>query len=391
MYVARHLAPVVERALGEFPAVLVTGPRQSGKTTLLKHLLGERARVVNLDDPVQRELAVEDPAALLDVDDRPLLIDEVQYLPELLHHVKLRIDADRDRTGRFALTGSQQLELMRGVTESLAGRVAVLDLLPFSESELPQRRSLEEVVYVGGFPEPALHPGRRDLWVRSYLRTYVQRDVRDLRAVSDLRAFEQFISLCAARHGQELNLSSLAGEVGVTHPTAKAWIGVLEASYVLTVVPAFHRNFGKRVVKRPKLYFADPALVCELTRVSDGRSALAGPLGGPLLEGWVVNEAVRQFTNRGRRPDVFHWRSRSRVEVDVVVGVGPKVLPIEVKSTASPRSGHAEALRRFAEFAGDEALPGVLVCRVSEPTPLPGGVTALPWAEFPDWLGGRLQ
>lgn len=391
MYVPRHIEGALRDALSRFAAVLVTGPRQSGKSTLLRHHHGDSARYVTFDDPLVRDLAHDDPRGFLDgLGDGPVVLDEIQYVPELLPHLKMRIDADRERLGRWSLTGSQQFEIMRGVSESLAGRVALLDLWPLSETELPTPRSLKDALFVGTYPEPALHPERRDLWIRSYLRTYVERDVRQLHAINDLRAFEQFVALCAARHGQELNLTSLGRDVGISHPTARSWVGLLEAAYLAHVVPPWHRNYGKRVVKSPKLYLADTALVCELTRLPDGASAVAGPLGGPLFEGWVVGEIVRAFTNAGRRPAVSHWRSHDGLEVDAIVQIGTKVVPIEAKLTATPRGGHASTLSRFCELAGDDADTGILVCRVSEPTQLPGGHVALPWEAFPAWVAERV-
>jgi uncharacterized protein len=395
MYIPRLLRDSLEEALRQFPAVLVTGPRQSGKTTFLKQEVGERFEFVTFDDPLERDFARRDPRGFLGrFQGRAAILDEIQYVPEILGYLKMQIDAKRDRPGRWLLTGSQQFELMRNVTESLAGRVAILELLPFSGRELSQIPPLDlaKRLWIGGYPELAVQPDKRDLWVRSYLRTYVERDVRQLRNIGDLRIFEAFLAVCAARHGQTLNMAALSRQLGVSAPTIKDWISVLEASYVLTLLPPWHANYGKRVIRSPKVYFADPALACTLTRQSTADSALAGPLGGPLLEGWIVNEAVKGFTNRGRRPEVYHWRSHDGLEVDLLIALGPQLLPVEIKATATPRAGHLKPMDRFRALLGDDAIgAGLLVCQVEQPTPMPGGNLALPWAQFGDWLDGQFD
>lgn len=390
MYRSRKLGPALRSALASFPAVLLTGPRQSGKTTLLKHELPD-ARYVTFDDPLERDLATTDPAAFLHrFTDHPAVLDEIQYVPSLLPHLKMRIDAEPDRLGRWVLTGSQQFGLMRDVSESLAGRVALLELPPFSAAELP-RDSFEQAIWNGGYPIPALHPDRRELWLRSYVATYVERDVRQIRNVTDLRAFSQFVALAAARHGQVLNAADFARDLGLTLPTIKAWTSVLEASYVAHLLPPWHRNYGKRVSKTPKLYFFDSALVTYLTRQPDAAAALAGPMGGALLEGWVVSEAAKAFMAAGRKPDLWFWRSHDGLEVDLLILIGGKLQPIEIKLTATPSPGHADPLDRFCALAGADAIrPGLLVCRTDQERPLPGGHRAIPWSTFPSWLAERL-
>jgi predicted AAA+ superfamily ATPase len=308
--------------------------------------------------------------------------------------LKLAIDADRGRGGRFLLTGSQSFSLMAGVSESLAGRAAVLELLPLSWTELGPHaagRTLAEVLWQGAYPEPALHPRRRDLWVRSYVATYLERDVRQLANITNMRAFSQLVSLLAARHGGELNRAELARDCGVSQPTANAWIGVMEASYVLTLLPPYFENLGKRVVRSPKVYLLDSALVCDLTRQPAPEAALAGALGGALLEGWVVNEARKAFTHSGRRPAIFFWRSHDGLEVDLLVEAGGRVHLIEVKATATPTAQHGAPIRRLALHLGDRAGHRIVVCRVDSETRLPGGVLAIPWSAFPGlcraWVG----
>ncbi len=391
MYHQRQLASVLRQALAGFPAILITGPRQSGKTTFLRHETGKQADYVSFDDPLERDFAVVDPEGFLRrFKDRPVILDEIQYAPTLLSHLKMRIDNEPEQCGRWLLTGSQQFGLMRDVSESLAGRVAILELPPFSQTEFA-RPELEEVLWNGGYPIPAMHPNRRDLWVRSYISTYVERDVRQIRNIPDLRLFNQFLSLAAARHSQEFHPADLSRELGLTQPSVKSWGGVLEASYIAHFLPPWYRNYGKRVVKTPKIYFYDPALVSLLTRQPDAASALAGPMGGPLLEGWVITEAVKAFLSLGKRPDLYFWRSHDGLEVDLLIVIDGKLQPVEIKLSATPGSGHIEPIKRFISVAGDDATPqGIVVCRTEAERALPHGHIAMPWQSFPHWLRRRL-
>lgn len=386
MYVQRRLASTLRKALAGFPAILVTGPRQSGKTTFLKHEAGA-ADYVSFDDPLERDFATVDPSGFLDrFADRPVILDEIQYVPSLLPHLKLRIDAEPGQCGRWLLTGSQQFNLMRDVGESLAGRVAILELPPFSHNEF-RAADLDATLWNGAYPTPALYPERRDLWLRSYVSTYIERDVRQIRNIPDLRTFSQFLGLAAARHGQEFHPADLARELGVSQPTVKSWSGVLEASYLAHLLPPWFRNYGKRVVKSPKLYFFDSALICLLTRQPDAPAALAGPMAGALLEGWVVTETAKAFMALGRKPDIYYWRSHDGLEVDLLIVIDGKLQPVEIKLTATPTAGHVEPLTRFIAAAGDEASSrGILVCRTEKQQPLPHGHLAVPWHAFPAWL-----
>ena len=391
MYQQRQLAPSLRQALAGFPAVLVTGPRQSGKTTFLKHEAGDQVDYVSFDDPLERDFATVDPAGFLGrFTSRPVILDEIQYVPQLLSHLKIRIDQEPSRCGHWLLTGSQQFGLMRDVSESLAGRVAVLELPPFSHEEF-LRPTLDEVLWNGGYPVVAMHPERRDMWLRSYVATYIERDVRQIRNIPDLRVFNQFLNLAAARHGQEFHAADLSRQLGITQPTVKSWGGVLEASYFAHFLPPWFRNYGKRVVKTPKFYFYDSALVNLLTRQPDPGAALAGPMGGALLEGWVVTEAVKAFMALGRKPDLYFWRSHDGLEVDLLIVINGKLHPVEIKLTATPGAGHVSPINRFIAAAGDEACPqGILVCRTETERALPNGHLALPWQAFPQWLRARL-
>lgn len=389
MYWPRQIATTFAAARAQFPAVLVTGPRQAGKTTFLRHEAAD-CDYVSFDDPLQRQLAIQDPNGFLDqFQGRPVVLDEVQYVPGLFSYLKLRIDAEPERHGRFLLTGSQQFQVMRNISDSLAGRVALLDLLPFSLAEMRSApdRSIADLLWVGGYPPVVMEPARRDLWLGSYLQTYVERDVRQLQHLRDLRTFEMFLGLCAARHGQELNLSELSRECGMSHGACKGWVSVLQASYVLWLLPPYYRNLGKRLVKSPKVYFVDSAVAAHLARQPGAEALWRGAAGGAFFEGWVVLEAVKAFTARGRRPEIYYWRSHDGLEVDLLIEAGGKLHAVEVKQTGTPLGGHAQGLARFRELVGEESRgESVVVCCTDQRALLPGGVVALPWREYPGWL-----
>ena len=377
-----------------FPALLLTGPRQSGKTTFLTTEYGSTFAYASFDDPLERSFAREDPNGFLDrFGDRPVILDELQYVPEILPYLKVRIDRERHRPGRFVLTGSQRFQVMTNVSESLAGRVAIFDLLPFSLLEhCPAGAgALAELLWVGCYPEPALAADRRDFWLKAYLETYIQRDVRQLTNVRDLATFESFVSILAAHHGQEFNMATVSRRCGVSMPTVKAWTGILQASYVVALLAPYHRNFGKRLVKSPKLYFLDPAIAAYLTRQPGPEAAIAGSMGGALFEGLMVAEAIKAFSGLGKRADIWFWRSHDGLEVDLIVQARGKLLPVEFKLTATPSAAHGGPLVRFKSLAGGlSSETGYVVCRVPESRPLPHGNVAVPWQDFPVLLQGLL-
>ncbi len=389
MFIRRRLQSTFFRALDQFPAVMITGPRQAGKTTFVREELKNRADYLSFDDPFEQQFAREDPRGFLKrFSNRPVILDEIQYAPELLRYIKIQIDENRSTTGRWILTGSQHFNLMRNVQETLAGRIAILELYPLSLLELPQssQADIQDLVWNGLYPDPALGTDR-NLWIVSYISTYLQRDVRDIVDIRNMHTFKVFLSLCAARHGQELNYARLARECGVSQPTVRRWIDVLEASYILTLLPPFHRNFGKRLIKTPKLYFIDPALVSFLTRQPSPEAALAGAMGGALFEGLIVSEALKLKSFVNHQFDISYWRSHDGLEVDLIISTGNRVIPVEIKLSASPTTRHGTTLDRFRQLAAPtECEAGTVICRVSSPTPLPQNKTALPWSDFSNWL-----
>ncbi len=403
-YINRSLEPVLEQAAAEFPAVVLTGPRQSGKTTLLHHLFGERYRYVSLEPPDVRTAAANDPRGFLERYSAPVIFDEVQYAPDLLPYVKEKIDASRATGGQYLLTGSQNLLLAEKVTESLAGRAAMLRLLPLSrrEAEGRPRRPLAwerkpspsattaggfgelwQGFLRGGYPELAIQPDRDlSLWHASYIQTYLERDLRTLRQVGDLTQYQNFLRLLAARSAQLLSLTDVARDLGVAVNTIKAWLAVLEATYQVIVLRPYFANVGKRLVKTPKVYFSDVGTLCYLAGLKDPEHAASGPMGGAIMETAVLSEIVRTLTHRGIDPQVFFWRTVAGTEVDFVVEVGGRLVPIEVKLSATPRPAMAAAIKTFHGDMPSAALPGYVVHPGDIHLPLGAGVTALPFVDL---------
>ena len=417
---ARTLRDSVLALSQMFPVVMVTGPRQVGKSTLLKTCAADEStpRVyVTLDDLNARDLAVNDPALFLQQWPAPVIIDEIQYAPGLLSAIKVEVDRDK-RPGMYWLTGSQKFALMKGITESLAGRVGLLDLLGLSQAELngyggtskpfvpgmlsalaadrpsspvlskepkaskPRRQAslqrMYERIWLGSFPQlNELGSQARDAFYRSYVQTYIERDVQDVLRVTDHIAFNRFLGFVASNTGQLLNYATLARDLGMDNKTVKSWLSVLETSGLVYLLPPYFSNLNKRIVKAPKLYFLDTGLAAYLTRWPDPESLQAGNLSGAIFETWVVSEVLKSYWHNGKEAPLYYYRDSDGREIDLLIESGDTLYPIEIKRTATPTR---QACKQFhvIETLGKRQGHGSVVCLVEESLKLSESVTALP-------------
>jgi uncharacterized protein len=354
-FVARLLASHIEKARRSFGAVLLTGPRQAGKTSLLRRLL-PKATYVLLDDPAAIARARSDPQAFLDELALPVILDEIQNVPELFGHIRARIDRDPRRKGQWLLTGSQEAPIMKGVSESMAGRVAIFHLMPLSLQESSKVSELH-----GGYPGVVGAPRASETWFRSYLQTYIERDVRAVTSIRDLAVFRRFLSLLATRAAQTLNKTDLASPLGVSVPTIAEWLSILEVTQQIVIVPPYYENLGKRLIKSPKVYFADSGLLCHLLNVTSRKILLGSPFRGAVFENYVAAEIAKAQLNQGRRRELYFFRDAQGLEVDFLVPrVGGRIQLIEAKANATPRPEMARAIRALAP-ALDRATDSHLV------------------------------
>ncbi|MDR3271477.1 MAG: ATP-binding protein [Peptococcaceae bacterium] len=405
MYIKRALEDAVLRISQTFPVLLVTGPRQSGKTTLLKQLADAGRTYVTLDDPDVRRLAQEDPALFMQRYAPPMIIDEIQYAPQILPYIKMRVDATHQR-GDYWLTGSQMFHMMKNVSESLAGRVGIISLLGLSLSEIKGRptenfttdpeRLLKRIgavdkmglndvfalIFKGAMP--TLYddnPPELEDFYRSYINTYLQRDIRDLTQVADEMSFYNFMTIIAARTACPVNYDALAKEAGISAPTAKKWLSILVSSHLVALVQGYHNNVLKRAVKTPVLYWLDTGLCAYLLKWSSSATLEAGPMSGAFFESWVFAEIYKSYLHVGKEPPLYYYRDKDKREIDILLYSDGILCPIEVKKSASPGKGalrNFDAIRpvaepeRFGELTQYkvEIGPGAVVCMVNDLLPI---------------------
>jgi predicted AAA+ superfamily ATPase len=392
--IPRFLSKYLLRDAKYYPALAVTGPRQSGKTTLVISAF-PRHDYVSLEEPDSRVFAAEDPRGFLARYGRPVIIDEVQRAPELLSYIQSEVDRDPS-SGSFVLTGSQNFLLMETVSQSLAGRCAILHLLPFSRAELEKHKQTEptspeklfanpktnldcwEIIRKGFYPPIHDRGIPAEIWLADYVRTYVERDLRTLVNIGDLETFERFVKLCAGRVGQLLNYSSLASDCGIAVDTAKRWISVLKTSFVLFLLQPHHRNFNKRIIKSPKLYFHDTGLVCLLLGIRNRDQLFPHPLRGALFENYIVAEVVKAYFHHRIQPPVFFWRDQSGHEIVLLIEHGKNLYPVEIKSASTVARDMFDTLKWWSDLAGQDKPCMTLVYGGTE-SYTREGIAVRPW------------
>jgi uncharacterized protein len=381
MWIERKYEKTLQEVFRQFPVVVLTGARQVGKTSLVRKVFPDFS-YATLDLPAAAEQAEKSPLAFLKSYQEPLIVDEVQYAPALFRHLKSVIDQDR-RPGRFILTGSQNLSLMQGVSESLAGRSGVLTMLNLSFEELKSSdasASADEFLFRGGFPE--LYERQEidsHIWFASYLSTYLERDVRNILSIGSLRDFDRFLRAAALRTGQILSYSELARDVGIAPNTAKSWISVLEASGQLYLLEPYHRNLGKRLIKSPKLYLTDTGLAAFLMGFESVQELFRSPLAGALWETHVIMETVRHFAAQGKRKPLWFWRTVQGAEVDLLIEQGGQFVAIETKLAEHPGNDAAKGFKALKSLYGEKSLiRGYVACRTPQPYPLTEEIHAIP-------------
>lgn len=364
--IPRHAEHILLELAKGYPAIAITGPRQSGKTTLAKHVFKDKP-YVSLENPDLREMSQIDPRGFLDKYKKGALFDEVQRSPQLFSYLQEIID-ESNEPGRFVLTGSQQFGLFSGMTQSLAGRIGLVHLLPFAYHELYSQKeheadstNLDHVLFSGLYPPVHDRKLAPHLWYGNYVQTYIERDVRQMINVRDLSTFQRFVRLCAGRTGQLLNLSGLAEDCAITHNTAKAWISILEASYIVFLLQPHHANFNKRIIKTPKLYFYDTGLAAWLLSIQNPDQLNIHSMRGAVFESYVISEFFKAQLNQGIKPNYFFWRDRGGNEIDLLAEKGNKLRPIEIKSGKTVNQNYFKGLKKWMTISGGLGIDPTLI------------------------------
>jgi hypothetical protein len=332
--VQRIAAQTLKKLAGQFRTVAIVGPRQSGKSTLAKSVFPDKL-YVSLENPEVKQRATDDPKSFLKLYRNGAIIDEVQRAPELFNYLQQIVD-ESDERGKFILSGSNNFLMLEKITQSLAGRIGYLDLLPFSYPELKTIKNysdeINDLLFKGGYPAVTFEGIDATFWFPAYVRTYIERDVRQIKNISDLATFQRFLFLCASRIGQQVNLSNLAIECGIDHKTAQSWLSVMQASYIIHLLQPYYKNYSKRIIKSPKLYFYDTGLACYLLSLESAKDLTHHIMRGALFENFIINELLKARLNAGLRSNLFYWRDVSGHEVDLIIDKSQNPVAIEIKS-----------------------------------------------------------
>jgi predicted AAA+ superfamily ATPase len=398
MYYKRTLSKIVKNTSDTFPAVLINGPRQVGKTTLFEHSISKKRTYVSLDDPRIRAIAKTDPALFFKTYTPPILIDEVQYAPELFPYIKIIIDREK-KNGLFWLTGSQMFHLMKNVTESLAGRIAILNLQGLSQSEKnmhpdhlpflpsfelrkkPSALSLDEtykLIWQGSYPRLLRESKMKwEVFYDSYISTYLEKDVKMLINVAQEHNFLKFLKVIAARTGQLLNYSDISNDIGISVNTTKAWTSILETSGLIFLLKPYSNNITIRTVKTPKLYFLDTGLACYLTGWDNVKVLKNGAMNGAMLETYAISEILKSYWHNGKQPRIYFYRDKNQKEIDLIIEQNDTIYPIEIKRTANPAQNDVKIFNILKSFKKNIGL-GAVICLIDNPIPLMKGVISIP-------------
>ena len=380
--ITRTAANELKTLNNQFKAVAVVGPRQSGKTTLTKSCFPEK-KYVSLESPDYRRFAQEDPRGFLAQYPEGAIFDEAQNTPEIFSYLQQILD-ESDKPGQFILTGSNNFILQHNIVQSLAGRIAYLYLLPFSIKELKMAHllplELNELMHKGTYPPVYTQNIPSEKWYPNYIRTYIERDIRLIKNITDLAAFERFLKLCAGRTGQLLNRSSLGIEVGVDSKTIAAWISLLESSFIIHLLQPHHQNFNKRVVRMPKLYFYDTGLVCNLLGIQNKEQLDLHPLRGNIFESFVISELMKRRYNAGKPGNLYFWRDNKGNEVDIIIDKGDTLFPIEIKAGRTITSAYFKGINFWNELTGNKE--GEVIYAGDEMQKRSSGITVIPWFEM---------
>jgi len=399
MLLDRHLEVAIRCHASDFPVISLVGPRQSGKTTLARKLFPDHT-YLSLENLDLRRQAEEDPRGFLNDNPGPIILDEVQRTPDIFSYLQERVDLKGGKA-HYVLTGSQQFLLMKKITQSLAGRVANFRLFPFTIAELEKRppdrnlkaifqpkpdigrpsysRNLGECLIQGFYPPLYDRKGNVRKWLENYILTYIERDVRSLLNVEDLRTFEIFLRMCATQSGQLTNLTSIASNVGVSQPTVKRWLSLLETSGIVFLLPPYHENFRKRLVKTPKLYFIDTGVLCFLLSIKTPEELKSHPLYGAIFETFIVSDFYKRIAHLGETPPLYFWRDKTGHEIDLLVDFGSTLLPIEIKSSSTYSQSFQEGIQKWMMLAGTPKGKGLALYNGDQWVGRGNSVTTLPW------------